>query len=141
MTIKAGMMASPGGESPTGVFEAIRTPIQAGDTNMGGAGGIGAANPVVGIASITHATPAIATAAELLEGNENGTRLRSRSPETSRDLSDWKSLVLATGPGNLPAVRVRTAKTVQFGSRQVQKPNPQLLGGPNPDPYPSTSVF
>ena len=43
-------------------------------------------------------------------------------------------VVLATGPGNPPAVRVRTGKTVRFGSRTVQKPDPQRLGGPNPDP-------
>jgi len=47
-------------------------------------------------------------------------------------------LVLATGPGNPPAVRVWTAKTGRFGSRTVQKPDLQTLGGPNPDPYPST---
>jgi len=50
----------------------------------------------------------------------------------------WPQLVLATGPGNPPAVRVWTGKTVLFGSTTVQKPDPQLLGGPNPDPYPST---
>jgi len=50
-------------------------------------------------------------------------------------------LVLATGPGNLPAVRVWTAKTDWFGSRTVQKPDTQTLGGPNPDPYPSTRRF
>jgi len=48
------------------------------------------------------------------------------------------SLVLATGPGNLPAVRVQTAKTVQFGYKHVQKPDPLHLVVPNPDPYPST---
>jgi hypothetical protein len=50
-------------------------------------------------------------------------------------------VVLATGPGNPPAVRVRTGKTVRFGSRTVQKPDPQRLGGPNPDPYLSTRGF
>ena len=50
-------------------------------------------------------------------------------------------LVLATGPGNPPAVRVRTGKTVRIGSRTVQKPDQQHLGGPNPDPYPSTRGF
>jgi hypothetical protein len=50
-------------------------------------------------------------------------------------------LVLATGPGNPPAVRVRTAKTVRFGSKPVQKPDPLHLGGSNPDPYPSTRGF
>jgi len=49
--------------------------------------------------------------------------------------------VSATGPGNPPAVRVWTGKTVRFGSRTVQKPNPQHLGRPNPDPYPSTRGF
>jgi len=51
------------------------------------------------------------------------------------------AVVLATGPGNPPAVRVWTAKTGRFGSRTVQKPDPQTLGGPNPDPYPSTRWF
>ena len=50
-------------------------------------------------------------------------------------------LVLATGPGNPPAVRVWTAKTGRFSSRPGQKPDPLTLGGPNPDPYPSTRVF
>jgi len=50
-------------------------------------------------------------------------------------------LVLATGPGNPPAVRVWTAKTGWFGSRTDQKPNLLTLGGPNPDPYPSTLRF
>jgi len=50
-------------------------------------------------------------------------------------------LVLATGPGNPPAVRVLTAKTGRFGSRPVQKPDPLTLGGPNPVPYPSTRGF
>ena len=50
-------------------------------------------------------------------------------------------IVLATGTGNPPAVQVWTAKTGRFGSRTVQKPDPQTLGGPNPDPYPSTHGF
>jgi len=49
--------------------------------------------------------------------------------------------VLATGPGNPPAVRVRIANTVRFGSKPVQKPDPLHLGGPNPDLYPSTRGF
>jgi len=51
------------------------------------------------------------------------------------------AVVLATGPGNPPAVRVWTGKTVRFGSRTVQKPDRELLGGPNPYPYPSTRGF
>ena len=47
-------------------------------------------------------------------------------------------LVLATGPGNPPAVRVQTAKTVRFGSKPVQNLDLLHLGRPNPDPYPST---
>jgi len=54
---------------------------------------------------------------------------------------EWFSLVLATGPRNPPAVRVWTGKTVGFGSWTVQKPDPQLLVGPNPNPYPSTRGF
>jgi hypothetical protein len=55
--------------------------------------------------------------------------------------NEGTQLVLATGPGNPPAVRVRTGKTVRFGSRTVQKPDPQRLGGPNPAPYSSTRGF
>jgi len=47
----------------------------------------------------------------------------------------------ATGPSNPPAVLVRTGTTVQFGSKTVRKPNPLLLGGPNPAPYPSIGGF
>ena len=52
-------------------------------------------------------------------------------------------LVLATGPGNRPAVRVWTAKTGQFGSTPGQKTDPLTLRGPktDPDPYPSTRGF
>jgi hypothetical protein len=49
--------------------------------------------------------------------------------------------VLAPGPGNAPAVRVRNTKTVRFGSKPIQKPDPLHLGGPNPDPYLSTCGF
>jgi len=49
--------------------------------------------------------------------------------------------VLATGPGNPPAVRVWPAKTGRFGSRPVQKPDLLRLGRPTPDPYPSTRGF
>jgi len=51
------------------------------------------------------------------------------------------NLVLATGPGNPPALRVGTGKTVCFGSRTVQKPDPLLVGFPNPSLYPSTRGF
>jgi len=50
-------------------------------------------------------------------------------------------IVLATGPGNPPAVQVWIGKTVGFGSRIVQIPNPLLHGGPNPDQYLSTRGF
>jgi len=50
-------------------------------------------------------------------------------------------LVLATGPGNLRAFRVWTAKPAQFSSRPVQKPVPLTLGSPNPDLYPLTRGF
>jgi hypothetical protein len=49
--------------------------------------------------------------------------------------------VLATGLGNPSAVRVRTRKTGRFGSRPGQIPDTLTLGGPNPDPYPSTYRF
>jgi len=50
-------------------------------------------------------------------------------------------LELATDPDNPPAVQIWTAKTGRFGSRPVQKPNPLILDGPYPDPYPSTRKF
>ena len=55
--------------------------------------------------------------------------------------ASWVTLVLATGPGNLPAVRVWTTKTDWFGSGTEQKPDPVPLGGPNRDPYPSSYGF
>jgi hypothetical protein len=54
---------------------------------------------------------------------------------------DYRQVVLATDPGNPTAVRVWTAKTGRFGSTTFQKPDPQTLGGPNPNPYPSTRRF
>jgi hypothetical protein len=42
-------------------------------------------------------------------------------------------IVLATGPGNPPAVQVWSAKPGRFGSRTVQKPDPQTFGGPHAD--------
>jgi hypothetical protein len=56
-------------------------------------------------------------------------------------LPQGAGLVLAMGLGNRPAVRVWTGKMVLFCSRPVQKPDLQLLGGPNPYPYPSTRGF
>jgi hypothetical protein len=46
-------------------------------------------------------------------------------------------VVLAMGPGNPPAVQIRTANMVWLGSKAVQKPDPLHLGGPNSDPNPS----
>ena len=51
------------------------------------------------------------------------------------------SLVLATGPGDPPAVRIWTPKMGRFCSRPGQKPDPLTLGGPNLDPYQSTRGF
>jgi len=59
----------------------------------------------------------------------------------SHPRSQQRKLVLATGPGNPPAVRVWTGKTVRFSSKTLQKPNQQTLGGPNPDAYLSTRGF
>ena len=49
--------------------------------------------------------------------------------------------MLAMGPGNPPAVPVWTRKTVQFNSRPVQKPDPELLGEPNQYPFRATPGF
>jgi len=62
-------------------------------------------------------------------------------PELSYDEYDAAEVVLATGLGNRPAVRVWTGKTVRFGSRPVQNHDWELLGGPNPYPYPLTRGF
>jgi hypothetical protein len=59
----------------------------------------------------------------------------------SRYGNSSRQVVLARGPGNPPAVRVWTGPTVRFGSRTVQKPDPELLDGPNPYPYASTRGF
>jgi len=50
-------------------------------------------------------------------------------------------IVLATGPGNQPAVGVWTGQTVLFASRNAQKRDLLVVGGPNPAPYPSTIAF
>jgi len=68
-------------------------------------------------------------------------RLSSISIRNNRSFFTLIQVVLATGPFNPPAVRVQIAKTVRFGSKPVQKPDPLHLGGPNPDPYPSTRGF
>jgi len=44
-------------------------------------------------------------------------------------LSVYLVIVLATGSDNVPEVGDRTGKTVQFGCRPVQKPNPLCLSG------------
>ena len=46
---------------------------------------------MVGIASMTPAVPATASAAEPLLHNENGKRLRTGGAEASRAPSDWRS--------------------------------------------------
>ena len=61
-------------------------------------------------------------------------------PQTNND-APAPPLVLATGPANLPAVRVWTPKTGWVGSKTIQRLDPQTLGGPNPDPYTSTRGF
>jgi hypothetical protein len=50
-------------------------------------------------------------------------------------------LMLATGVGNAPVVRVRTAKTVQFGSNPAQQTDHVHRGGQTPGTYPSCHPF
>jgi hypothetical protein len=66
---------------------------------------------------------------------------RVQSSLVRSEYSSTHVVVLAMGPGNAPAVRVWTANTGQFGSRTVQKPDPQTLGRSNPDSNPSTRGF
>ena len=61
--------------------------------------------------------------------------------EMARAMMIDSQVVLATGPGNSPVVRLWTTKTVWSGSRTVQKPDLQRPGGPNPAPYMSTRGF
>ena len=49
--------------------------------------------------------------------------------KSSQSSTVSSSIVLATGPGSPPAVRVLTGGSVQFGSRTGQKPDPRCLGG------------
>jgi len=70
--------------------------------------------------------------------------LRGGSPAQSPRFNgaiDCTQVVLAMGPGNPPAVRVWSGKTVRFTSICLQKPNLELLGGANPYPYRSTCGF
>jgi len=46
-----------------------------------------------------------------------------------QSFDDHCGLLLATGPGNRPAVQVLAGGSVQFGSRPGQKPDPLHLGG------------
>jgi len=50
-------------------------------------------------------------------------------------------VVLATGPGNPPAVYVWTGTTVRLGSRTDQQHEPLFPGGPNAALYPSICGF
>jgi hypothetical protein len=59
-------------------------------------------------------------------------------------VAEWDQalrVVLATGSGNPPGVRVWTGKPSWFSSRPVQIPHPLTLGGPILDPYPSTRGY
>jgi len=58
-----------------------------------------------------------------------------------QNLQESFFLVLATGPGNLPAVWVWTSKTDYLGSRPIQNPDQLPLGRLNLDLYPSTRGF
>jgi hypothetical protein len=74
------------------------------------------------------------------EGNARINNVSAMRPGFAKTIEKVR-IVLAVGPGNPPAVRIRTAKTVWFSSKPVRKPNPLHRGWPNPDPYPSTRGF
>jgi len=63
--------------------------------------------------------------------------LDTMNTENDSEMKKQVEVVLPTGPGNPPAVRVWIGKTVRFGSGLVQKPDPQLLGRRNSYLYPS----
>jgi hypothetical protein len=67
--------------------------------------------------------------------------LLSPLPVTLKAGRNTLLVVLATGPGNPPAVQVWTGKTIRFVSRTVKILDPEILGVPNPYPYPSTHGF
>lgn len=89
-TTISGMMVTPGRTSLAGVYYRIWMPIQAGKTHKRGVGGLGAANDIPGIMSMTPAASASVTAAEQLEGNVIAMRLRSEGPKVSRAPSDMR---------------------------------------------------
>jgi hypothetical protein len=87
------MMATMGGGSPTKVaVEEIGTSTQREDMVMEEAGGVEALNSTAGDVLMTGLAPMIMTAAEPLECNENGKRLRSEAPKAPgywRSRMEW----------------------------------------------------
>jgi len=84
-------------------------------------------------------SPSLNTTPWSMPGWCGGSRSARTLPISGRNFWDGLGMiVLATCLGNQPAVLVWTGKTVRFGSRPVQKPDPQLIGGSNPHLYPST---
>jgi hypothetical protein len=77
------------------------------------------------VISITYRSPALTAITNLGYGNA----------KAFPDVRDALGVMLATGPGYPPAVRVWTGKTDYFSFRPVQKPDPEHLGGPNQHPY------
>jgi len=66
-----------------------------------------------------------------------------KNPDPSKQLIEVNTfpVVLAPNQSNQPVVRVWTAITGPFGSRPVPQPDPLTVGGPHPDPYPSSFGF
>jgi len=65
--------------------------------------------------------------------NKNPTRFAMEGLLPGPDIEPWVfvrvGLVLATGPGNPPAVRFLAGGSVRFGSRPVQKTELRCIGG------------
>jgi hypothetical protein len=70
--------------------------------------------------------------------SECGSRCRNNIHNLQLMCDSPPQLLLATGPGHLPAVRVRTSETVQFGAKPGQKPDWLHFGAPNSDLNSST---
>ncbi|KAF8535042.1 hypothetical protein BDD12DRAFT_894336 [Trichophaea hybrida] len=94
-TTKPGMLATMGRDSTRtrATDEEIRAAAQRGDTNVEGATRVVVANGTSGDVSMTRITPTTTsvTAAEPVEGNENGDSLSSESPEVSKAPADRRS--------------------------------------------------
>jgi len=76
--------------------------------------------------SWTISSAKFANGSTQLGGTQRWHKLSSIRVALNKDILHYVQVVLATGPGNPPAVRVLTGGAVRFGPRPGQKPEPRL---------------